>query len=109
MTVAVDRSVQVRPPAADLQVGLILSAKSGRLGEGGEACHPRSGAWQSIEPVYYPHNVHPDSGADLLECCFCQSNVTAPAHSEGAHALRQRALHSGPSVIALLPRGIIHP
>ena len=46
---------------------MILSAKPGRVGEGGEACHPRSGARQSIQPMHYPHNVHPGRNADLLE------------------------------------------
>src|SRR4028119_296378 len=39
---------------------LILSAKSGGLGEGGEAGHPRLGARQPIEPVDHPRDVHPD-------------------------------------------------
>jgi hypothetical protein len=82
---------------------LIPSAKSGGQAEGGEACHPRLGERQSIQPVDHSRDVHPDSDADLLEPGLRQPVVAAPPHPEGAHALRERTLHSGAPVVTLLP------
>ena len=80
-------NARLRRAVSDLTLDkqMILSAKSGGLGEGGEASHPRLGARQPIEPVDHPRDVHPDRDADLLERCLRQANVAAAAHAEGAH------------------------
>ena len=89
--------------------GLILSAKSGGLGQGGETRDARPSARLSIQPVHNPKYVHPYSNADLLQPGLRPPDVAAPAHRERTYALGYRALHSGSDMVALLPGGIVHP
>ncbi|WP_245624549.1 hypothetical protein [Belnapia moabensis] len=50
----VDRAPEVEELAVDLQINLMLSAKSGYRRQGCETSDARPGRWPAIEPSYYP-------------------------------------------------------
>ena len=87
----------------------ILSANSGGLSQGCKARHTRFGPGPPVQPVHDPRYVHRGGRADLLQPSFGQADISAPAHAERAHALRERALDPGPHAVAPLPCGVMHP
>jgi hypothetical protein len=79
LPVPVNGSIQITPPAIDLPIGLILSAKSGGKSESGKARAACFLLLHSLPPVHDSLDIHRCGCDRMLQTGFDQTTVARAA------------------------------